>query len=81
MQSGELIVTGKDKVHIHLNKFPDKVEVWFKDDLECVPCNPHHHDWLEWEVHRSNTTFSHSHHILIIKWDVSGMREIKWMAR
>jgi hypothetical protein len=79
MQQGELIVTGRDKAQISLHKFPSKVEVWFKEELEPIPCNPHHHDSLEWEVHRTNT--NHSGYVLVIKWHVSGVREIKWTSR
>jgi hypothetical protein len=78
MQSGELFVTGKDEAIIALNGFPRKVRVDFKGEPVVTPCNPHHHDKLEWEVHRS-----HHHHggfILIIKWEVTGVREIEWTA-
>lgn len=79
MQSGELIVTGKDEAKIVLNGFPLKVRVAFKDDFSAVPCNPHHHDGLEWEVHRS--IFHHSGFVLLIKWHVSSVREIEWFAQ
>ena len=78
MQSGELIVTGKDKAVIPLRGFPSKVTCHFKHPLDVVPCNPHHEDSLEYDIH-----VSHSHHsgfVLIIKWSVSGVREIVWHA-
>jgi hypothetical protein len=78
MQSGELIVTGKDKATIPLHKFPAEVKVRFKDHEVVVPCNPHHRDELEWEVHSSN------HHqggfVLVISWSVTNVREIVWHA-
>lgn len=78
MQSGELIVTGKDSIHIPLDRLPSEVKVHFKDEYELAPCNPHNADWLEYAVHSSIT--SRSGYVLIIKWDVSGVREIKWHA-
>jgi len=78
MQSGELTVTGRDHVKIILHKFPTKVIVKFKDHVTVVPCNPHHHDELTYEVHRS--FFHHSGFELKIFWCVSGVREIVWYA-
>lgn len=75
MQAGELIVTGKDKAHIPLHGHPREINVHFKHCLEMVPCNPHHQDWLEYEVHTHP-----GHYVLIIKWHVSGVREIAWHA-
>lgn len=76
MQSGELIVSGKDKIKIDLHGRPREVKARFTDDDCVVPCNPHHYDFLEYEVHTSN----HNHHgfVLVISWEVSGVREIKW---
>ena len=76
MQAGELIVTGKDKAIIPLHGYPREVNCHFKHGLDMVPCNPHHNDELEYEVHTS-----HHHHggfVLIIQWHVSGVREITW---
>lgn len=78
MQSGELIVTGKDKAVIPLHGNPCRISCQFKHSHDVVPCNPHHEDYLEYDVH-----ISHSHHsgyVLIIKWSVSGVREIVWHA-
>lgn len=77
MQSGELFVTGEDEAIIALTTYPIKVKVDFKDECFVVPCNPHHYDELEWEV-RHNAT--HTGHILVINWSVSGVREIAWTA-
>lgn len=76
MQSGELIVTGKDHIIIKLKGFPAKVHAHFVHELEVVPCNPHHRDTLEWEVQHSNTV--NSGFVLVIKWSVTGVREVKW---
>jgi len=76
MQSGELLVTGKDTAHIPLHKFPSEVKVHFKGHEEVVPCNPHHSDTLEWEVHHSNTV--PGGYVLLIKWSVTNVREIVW---
>ena len=73
MPSGELIVVGKDEARITLTHFPVRVKVEFQDEYMIVPCNPAHHDKLEWEVER----VSH-HYVLIIKWKVSSVREILW---
>lgn len=76
MQSGELIVTGTNSIHIPLDRMPAEVKAHFKDEAEMTPCNPHDVDYLEYAVHTSN-----SHHrgfVLVIKWSVSGVREIKW---
>lgn len=78
MQSGELIVTGKNFIHIPINRFPSEVICCFKDEFELVPCNPHDVDYLEYEVHASNTV--RTGFILLIKWSVSGAREIKWQV-
>ncbi len=78
MQKGELFVIGKDKAVIHLLGHPSEVRVHFVKEHNVVPCNPHHADELEYEVHRSS--HSRSGFVLIISWSVSGLREIKWEA-
>lgn len=80
MQSGELIITGQDQVEIVLKRKPSDVIVKFKHiHHNIVPCNPHHHDDLEWEIDRVHR---HHHHqevyVLIIKWNTSSVREIVW---
>lgn len=74
MQSGELIVTGKDEISVILRGIPAKVHVHFEHEHEAVPCNPHHHDELSWELNTSNPLKIS----LIISWEVTGVREIKW---
>lgn len=79
MLSGELVVVGTNSLSIPLERMPAEVKVHFKDNLELVPCNPHHADTLEYAVH----TIFNSHrykYALIISWKVSGVREIKWKA-
>lgn len=74
MQQGELTVTGHDHATITLHGFPTKVECFFKDHVIPVPCNPHHHDEVECEVHHD---YSGRHKfVLKIRWRVSGVREI-----
>jgi hypothetical protein len=70
MQSGELIVINVGEAQIELDGLPIKMIVGFSDRGDIiVPCNPHHFDKLDWEV---------NHNILIIKWQVNGIREVKW---
>lgn len=73
MQSGELTVCGTDKVKINLHHIPSEVFVAFEDHCVIIPCNPHHSDFLEYEVQHH-----HEKSTLIISWRVSGVREIKW---
>jgi hypothetical protein len=89
MQSGELIVVGKDKVEIILgHRHPNHVAVKFISDYAHVPCNPHHHDELKYSIHNRHHHHKHDdrhdhgkHHdkyVLTIKWHVTGVRRIKW---
>jgi hypothetical protein len=78
MQSGQLIVTGKDEATIPLSGIPCEVKVHFKHELEVTPCNPHHRDCLEYEVHVNHHHNHHNKFKLVIKWEVSGVREITW---
>ena len=78
MQQGELDVSGKDKYKIELHGFPREVKVHFTDNAYIVPCNPHHLDYVEYEIHASNTV--HSGFVLVISWEVTGVRQIKWTA-
>ena len=80
MQAGELIVTGRDRAVIPLHGLPREVKCHFKHGCDVVPCNPHHEDCLEYEV-ESHHSHHHNHHrsfVLVIKWHVSGVREIVW---
>jgi len=76
MQSGELTVTGKNSIQIPLEHIPTEVKVHFKDHFVMVPCNPQNADSLEYEVHTTNK--HHNHFVLIIKWNVSSVREVVW---
>ena len=78
MQSGDLIVSGKNSIHIPIDHLPDEVRVFFKDEEDMIPCNPHA-DSLEYSVHTSEHEHKHHHKfVLIINWSVSGVREIGW---
>jgi hypothetical protein len=76
---GELIVVGKDQVHIALDPLNHKrikhVVVKFKDECEIVPCNPKHFDELSFEVEKI-----HHKTKLIISWNVSNVRTIEWFV-
>jgi hypothetical protein len=76
MQSGELIVTGKNSIHVPVNKFPSEVKCRFKDEFAAIPCNPDDADRLEYEIIVSTTT--PTTFTLFINWKVTGVREIKW---
>jgi hypothetical protein len=91
MQSGTLTVTGNNSTLIPLLGHPHKVLVHFKDEIEPVPCNPHHHhDHLEHKIEhidedrRHHHEPGHHHHdrqyALFIRWEVSGVREIDWIV-
>ena len=90
MQSGTLTVTGKNSTIIPLSGRPRETEVHFKHEHNPVPCNPHHHDHLEWKVifededAKSHHKVNHHHHdrlfFLMIEWDVSGLREIDYIV-
>lgn len=70
----ELIVVGKDSIHIDLGRrHPKLVSVRFKPSHHHRhPCN-HHQDKVEAFVKRRDHLF-----ILIIEWDVSSPRDIIW---
>lgn len=78
MQKGELTVSGTNSVEIRLHAFPSEVKVEFNDEIIPVPCNPHHVDHLEYDVHTS--THHHKGFKLIIRWSVADTREITWKA-
>lgn len=77
MQSGELIVIGKDKAVIPLHGFPCAVKAYFKHNMHLIPCNPNHSDSLEYEVMVAHQN-KHKGFVLVIKWNVSGVRDIVW---
>ena len=72
MKSGELIVSGIGQAQFELDLPPIRISVYFNDAGEIiVPCNPHYHDKLDWAINGS---------ILTVKWEVAGIREIKYKA-
>ena len=91
MQSGELDVTGHDKIEIVLgSRHPQSVIVSFKGHHHHVPCNPRHHDSLRWDLknkhhrHRHDRRHDHCRHedtyVLTISWYVTDFRTIEWCA-
>ncbi len=73
IQFAEFTATGKGVNQIELLCPPKRIKVEFKDSPNHVPCDPHH-DKLSWDIKKI-----HGKHFLIINWNVSGIREIKWM--
>jgi hypothetical protein len=78
MQKGELVVSGKNSLTIPLNAFPSETGARFLDPGVVIPCNPQDADYLECDVHTSNTV--KGGFVLVITWSVSGAREIEWHA-
>lgn len=74
MQKGELVVVGKNSIHIPLDGFPRNFKVYFKNECEIVPCNPQDVDYIECDVHASNT--NRGGFVLVVKWGVSGVRDV-----
>lgn len=74
--SGDITVTGKGHIHIALYDFPRDVFVFFRDKHHHHPCNPQGDDSLFFEIHYNNLV--RGEYILLIKWEVSSTREIKW---
>lgn len=76
-QVGELCVFGKSEAKINLRhkKYPKNILVFFndKEKFHPIPCNPQHHDDLQWSIIIENKSY-----YLVIKWDVSDIGEIKW---
>lgn len=75
MQSGELIVTGENKVEINLKSYPSFLNVRFANNCVVVPCNSSNFDELEYEV-----LLRKHHFVLVIKWKVTGIRNIIWVS-
>jgi hypothetical protein len=74
MKRGELIVTSTGQVQVQLKGVPIKLEVGFSDadgGEIIVPCDPHFHDHLDWEIDQT---------LLTIRWTVNGLREVEWRA-
>lgn len=78
MQSGELIVTSKDKANIELVSHPCLVRVRFEGDGCVIPCNPQHHDHLKWTLIPAHGLSQK--YILQISWQVTNVRKIVWEA-
>jgi hypothetical protein len=78
MQNGELVVSGKNSISIPLNGFPSEHGAKFIDVCQIVPCNLQDVDYLECDVHTSNSV--KNGFVLVISWSVSGTREIEWHA-
>lgn len=88
MQSGELVVTGHDRVEIFLSERPEKVKVHFLDNQCDVPCNHGHRDELFWFIHKKDHVHHHhgrnhysSNYTLTIKWHVHNVRQIAWSVQ
>ncbi len=90
MQSGTLTVTGEGKTAILLSGRPREVVVHFVKEPEPIPCNPHHHDHLEYKIEHEEESLEehhkigHHHHdrqfLLVIHWEVESVREIFWLV-
>jgi hypothetical protein len=91
MKSGQLTVTGNGDTRLLLDGPPRYVNVHFVNEpgLEPVPCNPHHiHDHVEYQIDYEDEDRRHVHDpgyhrhdrkfVLIIRWQVSGVRDIHW---
>lgn len=76
-QAGELVVIGRDTVHITLDhRLVKYALVKFKDEATIVPCNPKHFDQLMFKIEKI-----HNKHKLVISWEVSSPRIIEWHVR
>lgn len=83
VRTGELIITGHDKIFIDLTREPRRVFVKFEDDHFPAPCNPTHHDDLQWEVKKTHHRRSGGHVVqydLVISWHVAGTRKVFWQV-
>lgn len=84
MHKGELTITGHDHIELELDRRPEHITVHFKEEKHHhVPCNPGHHDELDYLLHEREecSNFSirkHHQYILEIKWRVHGSRIIEW---
>ena len=74
MQKGELVITGANSIQIPLDGLPRHYHVHFKNEYEIVPCNPQDVDFIECDIHISNT--KRGGYVLVINWSVSGVREV-----
>jgi hypothetical protein len=75
METGELSVIGNDFIELQLQGRPDRTRVHFAGEQVIAPCSPHHFDSLDSFVIQKGNQF-----YLVIKWQVSNTRDIKWEA-
>jgi hypothetical protein len=79
-QSGEIVVSGVGDIEIKLHKSVEYNDVCvdFVDDYSIVPCNPHHHDHLHWNIVKKHKYGKKYEYVLIIYWKVRSIRTIEW---
>jgi len=70
--SGELFVSGKDSITLHLKKCPCDIRLFFKDECVMTPCSPKQMDSFNWELTNDGCWQ------LKISWEVSGARVLVW---
>jgi hypothetical protein len=76
MISGELLLVGDNSVSLRLKQGkPDRVRVFFKDDLTELPCGASAPDQLDFQVVNTNGQF-----FLVIDWVVAAPRAVIWEA-
>lgn len=78
MQTGELVVTGKSKLHIQLEDLPISFKAFIKD-ADCIPCNPESTDKLEVKLDRRKKGKVKEFY-LHLQWEVTGVKTIVWEA-
>lgn len=76
-QIGHITVSNHGSLEVHLKRHPDKVDIYFCDDSVEIPCNPANSDKIEWELKHLHSNKP----ILMIKWNVVGVREIEWIIK
>ena len=72
---GELEVTGKGEIEIHLPQFFSWAIVYFIDSECNITCSPQTHDVLGWRLHHG------WEERLFISFDVAGSRNILWKVK
>ncbi len=73
---GILNVSGKGTLEFKFKHYVEDIFVFFDDDIlpsPCNPCDPGKDDDLDWYIY-----YRHGHYFLVISWDVSSQRTIKW---
>lgn len=78
MQNGELVVTGKSKLHILLDDLPLSFKAFLKDS-DCIPCNPGSSDFLEAKIDKRGKG-KNKQFFLHLQWEVTGVKTIVWEA-